>query len=469
MPVALPIRHSALLVSTLLLVTACEKAPTKQSRLFTDDELAMLESRVLAEVNKSRHDCIRPEALALWKPSGELAACIDECDILDYGADHKKPIRRDELFRIVTPEAAALDAKCGALVSAAFERAAANPGCSPFQIGINNAEGVDAFLPRFHLLHLVARHARAQADRASAARSLVTALQAFQDYARGRTNSFTRLTASAARSSLALGLIELLADAHLTHSDLDALATSLDHLIASEPPPHEMLQTEAAHAAFAYGLVPLEGAGWPVPGGRSELMLSSLRPSTSHDPRDAAGATMLSALESGERLRTACPPSSSLRECFDHLNAVPATTAIADGIDLLDRPRKDDPATRARVKREIVDTYLASNGYASSIVRRAQDFVPLVALRLRIEILRNGRCPTATELTVPPYSALRAPSVLGDAIPATLVDHALLVDLPAWVRDQIEQARKSRKPPFPPSPPSPGLISLPCPEQGATH
>ena len=56
--------NSALVVTTLLLVTACEKAPAKQSRLFTDDELATLETRVLAEVNKSRRDCIRPEALA---------------------------------------------------------------------------------------------------------------------------------------------------------------------------------------------------------------------------------------------------------------------------------------------------------------------------------------------------------------------------------------------------------------------
>ena len=76
MSVELPMTNAALLVTTLLLVAACEREPTKQSRLFTDGELAELETRVLAEVNKSRRDCIRPGALALWKPTGELAACI---------------------------------------------------------------------------------------------------------------------------------------------------------------------------------------------------------------------------------------------------------------------------------------------------------------------------------------------------------------------------------------------------------
>jgi hypothetical protein len=370
--------NSALFITTLLFVTACEKAPTKQSRLFTDDELAALETRVLAEVNKSRRDCIRPEALALWKPTGELAACIKECDVLDYGADHRKPIRRDELFRIATPEATALDAKCGALVSAAFVRAAANPGCSPFQIGIDNVDGVRAFLPRFHLLHLLSRHAHAQGDRASAARSLVTALQVFQDSARGRTNDF--ITASALRSSSAFNLIELLADAPLTRTDLDALASSLDHLIASEPPPHEMLQTEANHMAFVYGLVPLKGPSWPVPGGRSELMELSRQPSTSHDPRDDAGIMMMYALESGERLRTACPPKASLRECFDPRNATQDATTAAHGADLLDRPRKDDAATRARVKRELVDAYLSSSDFAWMIATPAKDIVLLVSL-----------------------------------------------------------------------------------------
>ncbi|MDB4953058.1 MAG: hypothetical protein JWO36_627 [Myxococcales bacterium] len=453
----------ARLVSTLLFVTACEKAPAKQPRLFTDDELTALETRVLAEVNKSTPDCIRPEALALWKPTGELAVCIKDCDVLDYGADHKKPIRRDELFRIATPEATALDAKCGALVSTAFERAAANPGCSPFQIGIDNVDGGPASMPRLLLLHLICRHADAQGDHASGARSLVAALQAFQDYARGRTNGSTLATASAARSSLAFGLIELLADAQLTHNDLDALATSLDHLIASEPPPHEMLQTESAHLGFAYGLVPLKGSSWPVPGGRSDLMLSSPQPSTSHDPRDAAGIMMLYALESGERLRTACQPTSSFRECFEHLNATPHTTAAAQVAASLDRPRNDDPATRARVKREIVGNYLASNAYAYWIATHAKDIVPLVALRLRIEILRNGRCPIPAELDVPPYSTLRAPSVLGDSVSVTPIDHALRVDPPAWVREQIEQDCKNRKPPFPPCPPSPKIVSLSCP------
>lgn len=452
---------SAHLVSTLLLVTACERVPAKQSRLFTDDELAALETRVLAEVNKSTRDCIRPEAVALWKPTGELAACIKECDVLDYGADHKKPIRRDELFRIATPEATALDAKCGALVGAAFERAAANPGCSPFQLGIDNVDGPPAFLPRFHLLHLLSRHAHAQSDRALAARLLVAALQAFQDSARGRTDDF--ITASALRSSSAFNFIELLADAQLTRNDLDALATTLDHLIASEPRPHDMLQADAAHVGFAYGLVPLKGSSWAVPGGRSELMLSSLRPSTSHDPRDGAGITMLTALEDGERLRTACQPTTSLRECFDHLAATPHTTPTAHAPDPLDRPRKDDAATRARVKREIVDMYLSTSDHSYAITNRVHAMVPLVALRLRVEILRSGRCPTAAELDVPPYSTIRAPSVLGDSIPVTPIDHGLRVDPPAWVRDQVEQDCKNRKPPFPPCTPSPKIVSLPCP------
>lgn len=452
--------NSWLLITALLFVTACERAPTKQSRLFTDDELAALETRILAEVNKSRRDCIRPEAIALWKPTGELAACIKECDVLDYGADHRKPIRRDELFRIATPEASALDTKCGALVSAAFERAAANPGCSPFQLGVDNVDGVSAFLPRFHLLHLLTRHAHAQRDRASAARSLVAALQAFQDCARGRTND---IITSALGSNVASNLAELLAEAQLTRNDLDALATSVDHLIASEPPVHELLQAEAAHIGFSYGVIPLKDPSWPVPGGRSELVQSSPRPSTSHDPRDDAGIMMMYALESGERLRTACQPNASMRACFDPSNATPDAPTGAHGGDILDRPRKDDAATRARVKREIVDSYLASGGYAYLIVMRAKAIVPLVALRLRIEILRNGRCPTAAELDLPPYSTLRAPSVLGDSIQVTPSEHALRIDPPAWVRDQIEHDRKNRKPPFPPAPPPEKSVILPCP------
>jgi len=449
---------SALVASTLLFATACEKEPAKQTRLFTNDELAALETRVLAEVNKSSRDCIRPEALALWKPTGGLAACVNECDVLDYGADHLKPIRRDELFRIATPEATALDAKCGAIVTAAFERAAANPGCSPFQIGIENVDAL-AFVPRFHLLHLLARHAHTQDDRASAARSFVTALQALQGNTRGRTDEL--ITVSALRTSAAINLLELLADAQLARNDLDALATSLDHMIASEAPPHEMLQANATMMAFEYGLVPLKGPSWPVPGGRPKTMDSNLRPSTSHDPRDEAGITMMYALERGERLRTTCQPTTTLRECFEHDNATPRTTVELD-VNLLDRPRNDDAATRARVKREIVDAYLSSSNSAWLIAARAKDFVPLVALRLRIEVLRNGRCPTAAELDVPPYSTLRAPSVLGDSVLVTPIDHGLRVDPPAWVRDQAEEEKKNRTPPFPPARP-PRIISLPCP------
>ena len=96
------------------------------------------------------------------------------------------------------------------------------------------------------------------------------------------------------------------------------------------------------------------------------------------------------------------------------------------------------------------------------IASRAKDFVPLVAVRLRLEILRNGRCPTTAELDVPPYSTLRAPSSLGDSSPVTPIDHSLRVDPPAWVREQFEPDRTNRKPPFPPSPPA-KIISLPCP------
>jgi hypothetical protein len=449
--------NSTLLVSTLLVVVACGKVAAKQPRLFTDDELATLETRVLAEVNKSRRDCIRPEALALWKPTGELAACMKECDVLDFGADHRKQIRPDAYWRITTPEAGAVDAKCGALVSAAFERAAATPGCSPFQLGIENDDVIES-LHRFHLLHLLVRHAQAQGDRASSTRTLVAALQATQDYARGRVSD--AMVALALETSLADKATELLGDAQLTRSDLDALATSVDHLIASEPPPHELLQAEAANTGFAYGLVPLKGPSWSVPGGRTDLMRRwSLRPSTSHDPRDDAGIMMLYAVESGERFSAACPPTASVRECFDRLNASPHTTA-APSADLLDRPRKGDDATRARVKREIVDAKFANNADAFWLVRRAVAIVPLVALRLRIEVLRNGRCPTGAELDVPPYSTLRAPSILGDSIPVTPIDHALRIDPPAWVQEQVEC--KDRKPPLPPCPP-PRIISIPCP------
>jgi hypothetical protein len=208
-----------------------------------------------------------------------------------------------------------------------------------------------------------------------------------------------------------------------------------------------MLQSEAVHVAFGYGLVPLKGPSWTVPGGRNDLMVSKLEPSTSHDPRDWAGIMMMSALEGGERLEAACQPTALLRECFDHVSAVPVVTS--DHIaELLDRPRKGDEATRARVKREIVDGFVWSDTYADSLARRAKELVPLVALRLRIEVLRAGRCPTAPELGAPPYTALRTPTVLGDSIQVTPVDHGLRLDPPGWARDQIEKVSAGRTSPL---------------------
>jgi hypothetical protein len=122
-------------------------------------------------------------------------------------------------------------------------------------------------------------------------------------------------------------------------------------------------------------------------------------------PRDDKAST-LAVLDSLATLQDSiCPPRASHGQCFVGL-----------------------------VSQQLVNPY--GDLYLEYLERLARHTSALTALRIGIEIRRDGRCPTAEQLASPRYTALRSPAVLGDSVRVTLDAGSLTVRPPVWADDR---------------------------------
>ena len=106
----------------------------------------------------------------------------------------------------------------------------------------------------------------------------------------------------------------------------------------------------------------------------------------------------------------------------------------------------DAVATAPRIRGAIVQILasVAHPAFSTYVGRHAESYARLAALRVHLEVLRAGRCPT--ELAETPY-ALLSPATLGDALVLRPIEGGdLEVSTPAWI-DSMRLASRISCPP----------------------
>ena len=446
-------------IAALLVVAACQRQP---ARIYSDKEIAELEARVLAKVAESDASCSKPELAAFVDALSD--ECLKACKEYDGSRRAYTSMLEDNVDSI---EIARLDELCGADVLAAFGRAAvASPSCSPYQVGVRNY-GEAALLDRLHQTHVLVRHALREMDPYVALTELLLGIRVYQDLARGRIDSMQWMIASSVEALLIAASDRILSRASLSADQLADLAATLDAALESEPSPTDALQGDAISTALHYGVAGLKPADWQPPGGRGEHTPSIDGPNTStnHDRRDDAARTITYGLHLADVYAKACPSGATLAQCYANLPKDNATTAW--DAEAIDRHAArvalfPDDETRRDSQRQLLEL---SKPYAFmniNVQQRARLVRMLVAVRVHVEVLRNGRCPTEAELAMPAWKKLLAPAVLGDTVRTTRTHDAILVDPPAWA---VERELVNNDPPvLPPSKrPKAEPVSIPCP------
>jgi hypothetical protein len=426
------------------LLVACQRQP---ARIYTDKEIAELEARVLAKVAETDASCSKPELLVLtniFDPD-----CFSAFMTTKIGADAE------------SQEVAKLDELCGPKTVEAFGRAAlGSPSCSPYQVGVRGdapfvatpSERTRGRLAPLHLAKLLSYHALREVDPYVGITELLIGLRVSQDLARGRINLIQLMLATAMENFVVDAAEKLLARSSLTKEQLDDVAATLDAAIESEPRLGDALQGEALSLALHYGVAGLKPKDWQPPGGRGDLTWSNEERAKTehHDWRDDPAQMMDMGLRRAETYAKACPSNASIATCVANLPDVPelpdvdlhATDKHAARVAVF-----PDDDTRHDSQRQLVQDDGHEPVMREYFQGRASTVSRLIALRLRVQVLRDGNCPSETQLAAPPYSIMSAPAVLGDSVRITRTEDALLVEAPAWV---TVRERQAPGPPFPP-------------------
>jgi hypothetical protein len=429
-------------VAALLVVAACQRAP---ARIYTDAEIADLEARVMAKVAETDASCSHPELLAF--ATSLDADCRKACRALENSRRPFSPMLEES---VDTNEVAALDEKCAANTLAALGRAAmVSPGCSPYQVGVHAEPGDNigkdqpSFIDSVYVTNLLLRHALREVDAYVAITELLIGIRVYQDFGRGRINLIQSNLGSAMEGMVIAAAEKILSRASLTNEQLDDVAATLDVAIENEPWPGETLQGEAVHLALHHGVAALKPKDWQPPGGRSDLTSSNEGPkSSAHDSRDDAAQMMAAGLRMAAQYAQQCPASASLAACFANLKRsdddvqtyewdIEATNKHAIRVAIF-----PDDDTRHDSQQQLVKSMATQGPYiATTVQRRAVQLARLIGLRVHVQVLRDGRCPSDAQLAEPPYSVLRTPAVLGDSFLLSVKADSLVVDVPGWVRD----------------------------------
>ncbi|MEO8705723.1 MAG: hypothetical protein ABI867_37170 [Kofleriaceae bacterium] len=444
--------------SAIALVIACgskSEEPAGPLRMISDAEIAASKAALMKrlDANKLRR-CERPvlrgtpisgsgaaDIASFQQPDGNFGKCLTAlAELSGKKEDLTKP----------GPAVVELDGRCGIELEGVIRKAAQHAdGCSPFQTGVRTPRS--SYLPYLLSARLMAMRARIRADGPTkdvdgALWLILDSIRMYQDLARGHTSLLVGMVAAAATDAL-LDEAQLILT-NTTPAGVAELASAVDALIASTPPISEMFSGEGEHMSLQFGLPPLQPAGWTPPGGWPDdkrPTANAAKANAFGAPEDGKAIMLVVAEATTKAFETACPSGASFKTCHAGLVRVGREgEARARGNDdikrvydgLVAKAKAGDETARTQIRDTIVDILagLGSASFPRYADKPTMVLVRLVGMRMHLEVLRAKQCPAAAALAAPPYAALRAPALLGDAVVVAVGSNAIEVKPPAWLK-----------------------------------
>lgn len=388
------------------------------SYLVTPDEVTTYKASLLARAAEKSTRCARPvlrgeplpgpatnDQLAFDAPP--IAPCID-----DWRKTLDQPPSTEP-----TPKQLEVIGRCAPTLDAGLRAAIGHAdGCSAHGLGGPEPSELGTALFAGQLL---GRHARelAKTDAPNALWILVELIRFGQDQARGRTDLLMAMLGTAIEHGAITNAHEILDRGK--PANLDELVTAIDSLLATEPSFGEAAMSDTPRMAIDLGVAALEPASWIPPGGKRS---QQAKPANAADPVELGRAVQLVVFgnEFPAKIARACPADASLATCFT-------------GLGLPVAPIESDGSPRSLVRQALAEATVSQvlftlRDYA---VKRAAHHSELIALRLRLEVMRSGcdRTKLAKLATTP---------TLGDAVQLDYAPDALVVRPPAWASGRFD-------------------------------
>ncbi len=386
-----------------------------------------------------------PDLVALVEPTGELATCAKRMAGVVTAPNGVDAIRDR------TPEVMQVESACRATIAAHVAAEAAHTqGCSPYQVGVRpEPESMTGVL---HLARFVALDAEL-GDPWRGIQLIVEYTRALEDLARGRVTLISTMIAVAGTALVIEPAIRIVATGKLSPEQLEQLAGELDLMIAALPSYADTLAGERDMMELSTAMGAVMAPGWTPPGGwppgatRSADALGS--DALLAHPRDIAALMFAVAEATATQHADACPMTATYEACTAGLAKLAAAqhgdpdSAKAElgkaWNDSVRATLAGDPvdagAMRVKIRHTIIDAMLsiAVPELDKYSTKASATFVRLIALRLQVEVLRTGRCPSAAELASPAYARMLAPTRFGSPVVVTPSAHGLDVAAPAWM------------------------------------
>ncbi len=379
------------------------RAKPASDRLVSDDELATLAADLSTRLAANRdrrcgvvvagHTPVDGpaggELTLLMEPGGALAACARAVTDLGPRVRALSFGRALDDAEMMTPELAAVEARCAALPRAIEVAAARNDACSPYLPGRRMLPEHPGWDTLGVAAALIIR-SRARAGDVVGALGLVRdVVRVSQDFARGGVDALTAATAATpADYALAVAEAILGSPAPLGAEAARELASQLTTLLGSEPHPSGLLAGDNLRLATLIE-IPARGQGTTDGGAPGE------------HPGDIAGIALLGLADNVRDQWQQCNDSATFDGCLLGLASPP-------------RP-PDEPPPRDR-RRELNDSERALFAPPIDVIRRAaRRYVRLGALRLHVklrELTASSRACPGIEIFDGPLALYRKLSLL---------------------------------------------------------
>ncbi len=384
-----------------------------------------------------------PDILALAEPRPDLAACM--------AAIPPAPAKDAALVEERQVIIRGLEARCGDELAKLLRTATTREdGCSPFQIGKRAYPTLVPVMGATKLLGVRARRIADAGDAEAALWILVEIAALAQDLYRGRSSILVRAVGSSIAVTAGDHAMEIANTSPLSPRAIDALASGLDILLASEPPMSDVIQSELDSFALHEYLPRMKPEDWVPAGGWLTGIKEEMKPAGEPflDIREEVGFMMLANEAQVASFSVACPRTANARSCHDGLATVAARATDQDVsalfLRLADLALSKAKNAQRGVRQALLDALLgiAAASYLTYIPKGMGVIARFGALRVHLEILRfaaaNKRCPTVAELDAAPFAALRAPAALGDQLRIEAVAAGFEIKTPTWFKSKRE-------------------------------
>lgn len=385
------------------------------ARLFTPEETAALEKRVLDKVAETDKSCIRPELVELLKP---------DCPCAKEAMYRKDPNFAQYCANKLTEQIKTI--------------AAAGVGCSPYQVGAKPDHwGAPVYdMWPTHIATLLEQRALAADDTASALDEIFDAIRVSQDATRGRVSLSRAVITATMESKLLATAQKLVTKKSLSDDQLLVLSAKVDALIKTEPRVVENLRGEALYMALHLGVVAIKGPLWIPPSGRSDTYLPQMY---DVEYQEDFGATYISSeLWAEEKLSQFCT-DDNIAVCFMAMSALStlASTDIVAEVRGAETLLALEPSEGARLRlqrRAITKSNTTMAGSEVAIGQRAHVLTRLAALRIQLDVLRAGKCPVLEANAIGTHYLRDSVELrqLGGPVQAQPVDGGIDILPPVW-------------------------------------